>query len=442
MLHLMIILNPVISITGFSSFFAHMPYSEGFCHPFRASGTLPGRNHQLLNSPAQENGLSPRPIPYPGNAHNRFQFVPINTMFRRSLVILFLLPLLLQAQQGKPFKIIGTSRQYENQELIVVVGTYPPSFNGCTLSSKDIDSGYNPRTRVENGRFELHGTISYPHPLSVSYYDPKANRGYTSRFYFIDGGPVQINVGDLATEKTLGPRIHTRPNDEYAQLKKLYSVAVDTITGEIIDMPAKQSLMRSYVAAHPDSYVAMWDLLFDLAHARDERVKKSILATAQLLSPAVKETRTCQALIDALNKELALTTGQKFPELQLNPHLSLAGVAKENKYTLIEFWFSHCPPCIDQIPKLKNIHTAYRKKGLGIIGVSVDRQEDEADWKKIIRRFRIEWPQYLDTNGEEARRLYINSFPSSFLLDRDGIIVAKDLSPEELTVFLEKNLDQ
>ncbi|GAA4342010.1 hypothetical protein [Flaviaesturariibacter amylovorans] len=60
----------------------------------------------------------------------------------------------------------------------------------------------------------------------------------------------------------------------------------------------------------------------------------------------------------------------------------------------------------------------------------------EGDWLRTIRKFGLPWPQYRDVGGSEAARLNIVSFPSNFLLDAQGNILKKDLSPTELAVFL------
>ena len=140
-------------------------------------------------------------------------------MFKKSWLALFFLPLFLQAQQRKPFKITGKSDYYNNRELYVVVGTFPLFINDCTLTPKNTDSLYYPKTLVQNGGFEFNGTLRYPHPLSVSYYDVQNNHGNTSDFYFIYGGEVHISVDDLAKNRALGSAVNNKSNQEYRRLK-------------------------------------------------------------------------------------------------------------------------------------------------------------------------------------------------------------------------------
>lgn len=358
-------------------------------------------------------------------------------MIKSYLIVLFLLPLFLQAQQSRTFKIIGHSEYYDNRKLTVSLGVLPLSYNDCMIATSKTDTVYNPNTLVQNGKFELFGTLRYPHPLIVSYYDAEKNYGNSSYFYYIEGGDVRISVNDLAKNKFLGTSINSLSQREYQDLKKLYSNVVDSLTGRISDMQAKQKLMHAYIAAHPNSYVALWDLVFDYSYTRNDSIRKSILENLQLFSPLVKTSNTYQALLKSLNKDLDLAVGRQFPEIALRPCISIQGAAKENKFILIDFWASWCKACLEELPDLKKVYTGYKEKKFTIIGISIDKKEE--DWQKAIQKFTLDWPQYLDVNGQEAKELNITSYPSNFLLDDKGVIIKKDVSPEELKDFLEKN---
>jgi len=111
-----------------------------------------------------------------------------------------------------------------------------------------------------------------------------------------------------------------------------------------------------------------------------------------------------------------------------------------NKYTLIDFWFSYCQPCIEQFPKYKEIYNTHHSKKFEIVGISTDRKQDKDNWLKVIKNKELNWQQFLDEDGVEAKKLNINKFPTNFLLDSEGKIIKKDISPEELEKFLEENL--
>ena len=107
-----------------------------------------------------------------------------------------------------------------------------------------------------------------------------------------------------------------------------------------------------------------------------------------------------------------------------------------SKYILIDFWFSSCVPCIRQFPKLKELYKKFHPKGLEIIGISTDRTKDINKWNKVIRKNKINWKHLLDENTVESSRLSINSFPTNFLLNSEGIILKKNVSLDELELLL------
>jgi len=106
----------------------------------------------------------------------------------------------------------------------------------------------------------------------------------------------------------------------------------------------------------------------------------------------------------------------------------------KSKITLIDFWAAWCGPCRRENPNLVQIYEKYHNKGLEIIGVSLDgntRQADpKADWIKAINDDKLTWPQISNLNyfnGPIAKIYNIQSIPSSFILDTEGKIVAKNL---------------
>ena len=114
----------------------------------------------------------------------------------------------------------------------------------------------------------------------------------------------------------------------------------------------------------------------------------------------------------------------------------------KNKYTLVDFWYSHCRPCIAQFPLMKNIYQTYRNKGFGITGISVDKATDSSDWQRIIEKYELKWNQLWDKDGRVAELMYINSFPNSFLFDSTGKLIQRNIKPYELENFLKDHLQK
>jgi peroxiredoxin len=162
------------------------------------------------------------------------------------------------------------------------------------------------------------------------------------------------------------------------------------------------------------------------------------------LSSSIKNTLTAKVLSQRLKSSRTTAIGQMFPSLRLidiHDQAVSVPVSYRPKYTLVDFWFSHCGPCLEQFPKLREVFNAYRQKGFDIIGISTDRKADVKTWKKTVKDKQLEWSQYVDLGGKlTTRDLAIRAFPSNFLLDEQGRILKKNLSPVELSQFLSERL--
>jgi len=120
--------------------------------------------------------------------------------------------------------------------------------------------------------------------------------------------------------------------------------------------------------------------------------------------------------------------------------MKLSFAKNTSKYTLVDFWFSHCGPCLGQFPDYVRLFNIYRNKGFNIVGISNDSSRKDVDaWKNAIQSNGLVWSQYR-TGPEVISDLRITGFPTSFLLDESGKIVAKDLDTNQLAEFLKGNL--
>jgi peroxiredoxin len=105
----------------------------------------------------------------------------------------------------------------------------------------------------------------------------------------------------------------------------------------------------------------------------------------------------------------------------------------QGKVVLVDFWASWCGPCRLSNRHLTKLYSKYKDKGFEIFGVSLD--ENKKDWMKAIKQDRITWIQVIDNRGWEAQTAIdwnLYQIPTSYLINKDGIIVGVDLEKNDL----------
>ena len=136
------------------------------------------------------------------------------------------------------------------------------------------------------------------------------------------------------------------------------------------------------------------------------------------------------ALERMLHAEHNLDIGKVAPDFELNDTkgnpLKLSSL--RGKVVLLDFWASWCGPCRRENPNVKRLYEKYHDKGFDVLSVSLDRKR--AAWLKAIDDDGLPWHHISDIKGWqcEAAQLYkVRSIPATFLLDKDGRIIAKGL---------------
>jgi uncharacterized protein (TIGR02145 family) len=299
-------------------------------------------------------------------------------------------------------------------------------------------------TTIVNGQFKITGgSVDYPEMVFLAAIG-KMGGGLS---FFLENSSITISgkLDSLSEARVTG----SKSQDEFLTFQKSMKLLSDKMT----------KLSNEYRAANDA-------LMDDMKSVGKDFIKNNSgsFVTPMILSSmsGVMKPGEMEAMINSLDPEVAksplirdlkmrmtgmktVVIGNKAPDFILNDpkgkQVSLNSKIGP-KLLLIDFWAGWCAPCRQENPNVLKVYKEFRKKGLDIIGVSLDRDKDQ--WMKAIAADKLPWTQVSDLKyfDNEAAKLYnINSIPANFLLNEKGIIVAVNLRGEALYNKIKKTLD-
>lgn len=93
----------------------------------------------------------------------------------------------------------------------------------------------------------------------------------------------------------------------------------------------------------------------------------------------------------------------------------------KGKVVVLDFWGTWCPPCVESVPELRNLHKRFGKEPTFVLlGISSDH--DEAAWKAFTDKNKMIWPQYRDEKRKIQNAFNIRAFPTYIVIDHEGIV--------------------
>lgn len=303
--------------------------------------------------------------------------------------------------------------------------------------------------QIVDGVAVLKGKVDIPEDyyLSVSGQPPKT-------IIFIENSKMEVrgDAKDFENIEVTGSFTHDQYrgiNEELRQIGEQYmsiyqlarkaDTAGDTLKAQQLIEQVKvlydstNEVQVNFIRNNPSSYINPYLL---------SRVQY-YLGTGELgnlvssLDPKMEQLPSIIALKERLKKLKSVEIGKIAPDFTMNDPegkpVTFSDVYSQNELTLLDFWAAWCGPCRAENPNVVAVFNEFKDKGFGVFGVSLDR--DKQSWLKAIEDDRLSWIHVSDLaywNNSAAKLYAVNSIPASLIVDRNGVIKAKDRKGEDL----------
>ena len=288
----------------------------------------------------------------------------------------------------------------------------------------------------KDGSFHFEGKVGLPVEASITVPSTKDKIGITP--FWIDEGKTVLDLdtasynGRFKSLDIRGKVLESGRTNEIidAGTKKLNLIAAQPIAKEKKNEEVK-AFIDNLLQVYPNHIVSTYFLSSHL----DLYSKKDVTTLYTGLNPTLKKTQYGLKINNQYLKRVDVMVGHKIPEFsQQNQFGKIVSIEDfKGKYVLIDFWASWCIPCRKENPNVVRAYNEFKSKGFDILAVSLD--DNKASWLKAIKNDKLEWNHVSDLAGWEnvvSKTLKVSEVPSNILIDKDGIVLAKNLKGEDL----------
>ena len=129
------------------------------------------------------------------------------------------------------------------------------------------------------------------------------------------------------------------------------------------------------------------------------------------------------ALLSTTSSAFALEAGDRAPAFAA-PALDGKGIVELSRYrgkvVYLDFWASWCAPCLTAIPEIEKIRGEFSDQDFQVLAINLDQNKRKA--LRFLRKHPIGYPSASDPKGKLPGQFGVDTMPTSYLIDRDGVI--------------------
>lgn len=305
------------------------------------------------------------------------------------------------------------------QHTLHLKGVVDGPNQGKVYLQKYIDRYYevvDSATIEANGQFSFSNQVVLPeiYGLSVSLTD-------TPYLVFLDEGNINVTLktGQGYRGSTI---IGSSTHDLYADFHR-----------------ERERNLTEFIQAHPKSIVPLYILYREyVSRLSSAEIEKNL----NLVDASLQQTIYAKILRDVIKTREITDVGQKAPDFTVKDIDGKTVTLNDflgHGFLLLDFWASWCGPCRKENPNVVKAYNEYKDRGFDVLAVSLDKTREA--WVKGIEQDGLEYHHVSELkhwNSDIARLYGIRAIPANLLIDKNGIIVGKNLRGTDLDEALRR----